>query len=706
MTTDPTSVTGLRVAFDIGGTFADVVVAIDGAVGPAGRAGALWRFKILTLPESIGEDVGACIDEAVAGAGAGDVSAIVHGTTVAANTVLEHRGAVTGVITTAGFRDELEIRRLARPGVYNVFWERNAPLVPRRLRLEVSERLRVDGSVDAPLDEAAVTQAATRLADAEIEALAIVFLHAYVNPAHERRARELARAVVGDIPICISAEVLPEVREYERASTTALNAYLTPVVTRYLSRLERALERFGQPLRIMQSNGGVMSAKRTRERPVNMIESGPAAGVLAAAAMARALKLEQVVSFDMGGTTAKACLIEGGVPIETAEGEVGAGINLTSRLSKGDGYALRVPAFDLAEVGAGGGSIAWVDDGGALRVGPQSAGAEPGPAAYGRGGNCPTITDANVLLGYMSPHAIAGGTVPIDRAAAAAVYAELQSQLELDERGIAYGVHQVGNATMARAIRAVTTERGRDPREFDLIAFGGNGAIHALSLAESLGISRVLIPLHPGLFSALGLLLADERYDFVQSVPAPLAELGEPGLDAAFAALTDRAWRESGLPPGTAVVERLVDLRYARQSSELTLSLDGLPVPGLVPALANAFHAEHERTYGYCLDREAVGVVSVRIRLGRAAATPGFEALGHAFAELEGIGNDGATRDAYFGPAHGVRSAALCSRQALRGAGRSGPLIVDEFDTAVVVPPGWHARTDSLGVIHLEREGT
>jgi len=696
----PSPESSFRVAFDIGGTFTDVVIAGPGA--------AFFRFKILTLPERVGEDVRACIESARREAPGNGVGALVHGTTVAANTVLERTGARTGLVTTAGFRDELEIRRLARPGVYDVAWERTPPLVPRRLRLEVGGRLTASGAEDRPLDRAGMGRALRRLAGQDIEALAIAFVHAYLNPAHEQAALALARAVLPGIPICISSDVLPEVREYERTSTTVLNAYLMPAVGRYLDRLEGALGDYPVPLRIMQSNGGVMSARRTRERPVGMIESGPAAGVLAAAGLARALSLARVVAFDMGGTTAKACLIENGTPLETAEGEVGAGINLAGRLSKGAGYALRVPAFDIAEVGAGGGSLAWADPGGALRVGPRSAGAVPGPAAYGRGGTEPTITDANVFLGYMSPEAIAGRGVPIDVAAARAAFEPLSSRLGLGLDACVHGVHQVANAAMSRAIRAVTTERGRDPRQFGLIAFGGSGPIHALSLADSLGITRCWVPLHPGLFSAIGLLLADERYDAVQSVPGELAAIGDETLARHLERLAARALEESGAQRARARVSRYVDLRYGRQASELTLPVPdaqprgSAPSGGLVPALTEAFHREHERTYGYRRESEPVSLVSLRVRIVVPSRATNLEALSRRFRE-RAVPVKASTRKAYFGSGHGWLLTRVLGRGNLLGAEADGPLVIEEFDTTVVVPPGWTARLDAFGNVALER---
>ncbi|HKA54146.1 MAG TPA: hydantoinase/oxoprolinase family protein [Candidatus Binatia bacterium] len=691
----------LRVAFDIGGTFTDVVIA--------GTNGRLFTYKILTLPDSIGADVGRCVADALGQQPGSHVASLVHGTTIASNAVLEGKGAVTGLITTKGFRDELEIRRLGRPGVYDVFWERTPPLIPRRRRLEVSERMRVNGEVDTPLDVNDVREALRVLRNQGVEAVAVSFLHSYVNPAHERQAAALVRELLPEVMVCASSEVLPEIREYERTSTTALNAYLMPVVNRYLNQLETQLRQYHPSLLIMQSNGGVMTAEHARRRPVHMIESGPAAGVLAAASLARELGLSQAVAFDMGGTTVKACLIEDGRPVETAEGEVGAGINIAGRLSKGAGYALRVPAYDIVEVGAGGGSLAWVDEGGALRVGPRSAGAVPGPACYGRGGTAPTITDADVVLGYMNPEKIAGGTVPIDAAAArVAIDRDLGARLGLTVQNAAYGVHQVANATMMRAIRAVTTERGRDPREFSLIAFGGAGPIHAAELAASLGIGRVYVPLFPGLFSALGLLLADLRYDYVQSVPGRLDAVDPAVLLREFDALATRVreevFREEISPAGVRL-ERFIDLRYARQSSELTLPVpESVAASGLPRVLGESFHAEHERTYGYRRENDPIAIVSLRLKATAPARSVGFRELGESFAQAaDGVGGQETSRRAYFGPPAGECETRILRRSDLVGKTLAGPLIAEEFDTTVVVPPGWQTEVDGYGNIVLKR---
>ena len=693
----------LRVAFDIGGTFTDVVIAA--------ADGRLLTYKILTLPDSVGADVGRCIADAESRRSDSIITSLVHGTTIASNAVLEEQGAETGLITTKGFRDELEIRRLGRPGVYNVFWQRTPPLIPRRRRIEVSERMTVQGEVETPLNEEEVRQAIHTLKRQGVESIAVAFLHSYVNPSHEQRAVALIREMFPEVMVCSSAEVLPEVREYERTSTTALNAYLMPVVNRYLDQVETQLQAYPPTLQIMQSNGGVMTAAHARRRPVHMIESGPAAGALAAAGLAREIGLSQAVAFDMGGTTVKACLIEDGQAVETAEGEVGAGINRAGRLSQGAGYALRVPAYDIVEVGAGGGSLAWVDDGGALRVGPRSASAVPGPACYGRGGTEPTITDANVALGYMNPGKIAGGTVPIDAAAArTAIETRLCARLHLSVQDVAFGIHQVADATMTRAIRAVTTERGRDPREFTLIAFGGSGPLHATTLADNLGMPRVYIPLFPGLFSALGLLLADIRYDYVQSVPQELDAINPAALLKEFDALVSRANQDNQDNQdeqdgqGSITYERLIDLRYKRQSSELTL-----PVPARVEAadiqrvLAESFHAAHEQTYGYRREDDTIATVSVRLKATVRTQSLSFSELGVSFSQSAEKTAQPDFRRAYFGPQQGELDTRILSRGDLVEHAVAGPLIVEEFDTTIVVPPQWQASVDAYGNIVLAK---
>jgi N-methylhydantoinase A len=694
---------GLRVAFDVGGTFTDVVIA--GADGP------ILTYKVLALPDTVGVDVGRCIHDALARYGTDKIARMVHASTVASNTVLEGKGALTGLICTRGFRDLIEIRGLQRPAIYDIFWDRIPPLVPRRRRLEVTERIMASGAVRAELDEEEVRAALHSLRAQGTEAVAVCFLHSYINPEHERRAMALVREILPEANACSSAEVLPEIREYPRASTTVLNAYLMGAVNGYLEKIERELSRYAREILMMQSNGGIMTANSARRFPVRMIESGPAAGVLAAASLAREAGLPNVVAFDMGGTTVKSCLIENGEAAETNEGEVGGGVNASSHLMKGAGYALRVPAYDIVELGAGGGSIARIEEGLLMRVGPQSAGAVPGPACYGRGGTQPTVTDANVVLGYMNPHRIAGGTVPIDaQAACSAIDAQLGRQLGVATAAAAFGVHRVVNATMARAIRSVTSERGRDPREYTMVAFGGAGPIHAAELAAGVGIGRVYVPLYPGLFSSLGLLFADLRYDGVKSVMARLDQLDGAALrshcEALVEDLRERLTREAGA--GEIRFERVIDLRYLRQDSELSFRIpDDVGAAELCTWLDRAFHTEHQRNFGYRRDGDPILAVSVRVRAIAPARSVAVRDLAASFerAARTEPRTPAQSRQAYFGPEAGEMAAQVTTRARLLDGALAGPAIIEEFDTTIVIPPGWKAELDRFANVVLSATG-
>jgi N-methylhydantoinase A len=692
-----------RVAFDIGGTFTDIVVVT------ADRR--LRTYKVLSIPENVAQEVRQPIEAVLNETGHKQLANLVHGTTIASNAVLEGKGAVTGLITTLGFRDEIEMRRLARPAVYDFLWERNPPLIPRRRRREVTERITAQGEIFTPLDVEETKEALRELQRQKIGAIAVCFINSYANPTHENRAAALAHELLPGTALCTSFEVLPEIREYERTSTTCLNAYLMPVVNRYLDSLESELADYCTALRVMQSNGGVMTSDHARRRPIYIIESGPAAGSLAAAALTRELGIDRAVSFDMGGTTVKACLIEGSAPIEKNEMEVGADANISARYSRGGGYALSIPALDIVEAGAGGGSIARIDESGALRVGPASAGAVPGPVCYKRGGINPTITDANVVLGYMNPQAIAGGTVAIDRTAAIDVIErELCPGLNLPLLEAAHGIYRVANAAMMRAIRAVTTERGRDPREYVLIAFGGAGPIHAAELAAELGMKQVYIPLFPGLFSALGLLMADVRYDYVQSIPGRLDAIDMAELLQKFEGLAARAREEfsrENIDPTVVKIERYLDLRYQRQMSEITMRVpDGVTPSALLRSLTDSFHAEHERTYGYHRDDEPVALVNLRMKALAPANSISFAELAQAFVRSASAEEPAMeTRVAYYGPKVGECLTKIVSREALLRGSLEGPVVIEEFDTTVVVPPQWTASLDKYGNITLDSAG-
>lgn len=684
----------MRVGFDIGGTFTDVIVL--------GDDGQLTTAKVLSLLDRVGEDIVTCVQRS---SSQPKVESFVHGTTIGSNAVIENKTALTGLITTHGFRDELEMRGQKRPNIYDVSWDRLPPLVPRSLRLEVRERILGNAQVERPLDMAEAQQVIQKLLDAHVEAIAVSFINAYLNPLHEQQVGKLLAEMAPRMVVCLSSDIHPEIREYERTSTTVINASLIPVVDRYLNQLEKYLLPYSDRLLIMQSNGGIMSAQMARRRPAYMIESGPAAGVLAAARLAKEVDLPQVLSFDMGGTTAKACLIENGAPLEKSGGEVGGGATMTTRLFGGGGHALRVPSLDIVEVGAGGGSIAWIDEGGALRTGPHSAGADPGPVCYGRGGHEPTVTDANVVLGYINPEAIAGATLRIDwQAAWQAIEEKIAKPLNLEVLRAAYGIAQVANAAMMRALRAVSTERGRDPRGFTLVAFGGSGPLHATALAESLGISRVVVPMYPGLFSALGLLLADYRHDYVRSVALTLDKVDPAAIFQHYEALEASARTElahEGVAPSAMRFERQIDLKYGYQVSEITLPFaTSLTAAEVRPALTKLFTEAHRQAFGYDRD-DAIELVNLRLR-ALASAGP------VRFADLVSRKTPGqhqstnAVRQAYFGPGPGSLEVAIRRREQITNA-QPGPMIIEEPDTTVVVPPAWNVSRDGYGNLLLTR---
>jgi N-methylhydantoinase A len=686
----------MRVGFDIGGTFTDVIVLRDD--------GKLETAKVLSLLDRVGEDIVACIRDSRT---SGRIDNFVHGTTIASNAVIEGTTAPTGYITTRGFRDDLEMRGERRPNLQDPHWVRTPPLVPRRLRLELSERILGDGTVERPLDVEETRQVVRTLAMQNVEAIAVCLINAYLNPAHERAVAELIRAELGaKVVVCISSDIYPQIREYERASTTVINASLIPVVGRYLDRLENDLSVYSNRLLVMQSNGGIMSSEVARQKPAYMIESGPAAGVLAAARLAQEVGLDKVLSFDMGGTTAKACLIENGIPAEKAAGEIGSAATVTTHQFYKGGHALRVPSLDIVEVGAGGGSIAWIDDGGALRVGPHSAGAEPGPVCYSRGGSRPTVTDANVVNGYMSPTAIAGTTMRIDRAAAwDAIERHIADPLGLETYAAAYGITQIANAAMMRALRAVSTERGRDPRDFALVCFGGAGPIHAAALAEEMEIGRVLVPVFPGLFSALGLLLADYRHDYIRSVVTPLAAIDPAKILESYGEMQrvarDTMQRE-GVPSEGVRFAHYVDLKYSYQLQELSILLpEGHSPEELLTILTARFRAAHEQAFGYNTD-DPIELVSLRLR---ALATVGdltFSDLAATLAPAPGAPVRSEPRAAFFGPRHGLLKTPVFHRADIAGR-QEGPLIVEEPDTTVVVPPGWAISRDHYGNLILTK---
>ena len=632
-----------------------------------------------------------------------------HGTTVAANAILEHKGALTGLITTKGFRDVLEIRNLRMPRLYDLAWTKPPPLVERHLRVVVDERVDVHGAVIRPLAAADAERAVQKLLDAGVQAIAVCLLNCFANPAHERLIKEIIQRLAPEVPLSLSSEVLPEIKEYERTSSTVINAYVMPIVARYLARLEADLAARGvrAPLLIMQSNGGLMGAAAAAAKPMHIIESGPAGGVVGAHALALASGMPNVITFDMGGTTAKAAIIERGEYSRALEYQVGGGIMTGSRLLTGAGYLLKVPAIDLAEVGAGGGSILRIDAGGSLTVGPESAGAVPGPVCYDKGGSEPTITDANLILGYINPGYLIGGELRLNaERARAAVGEKIARPLGLALEHAAYGAHQIASANMIRAIRAVSIERGRDARDYTLCAFGGNGPVFACAMAQELGMRRIIVPPSPGLFSAFGLLYADVEHHYARTFRRLLRSLDLAALAAAWQELEGDARRQlaaDGFDAAAIRIRRLASLHYQGQTFDLTVPVADGPLDAITIArLEEAFGEEHERTYGHRAGpEEPVELTEIRL-IGQGIPEhplrPQAPQAGSAVASSE---PPRPARCAYFGPATGWLGTPVLRRSDLATA-RDGPCIVEEYDATCVIPPGARASLDGLGSILIE----
>jgi len=667
------SAQGTRIGVDVGGTFTDLI-----AHDPDGTARIV---KVLSTPP----DYETAVVDAVRELAPPAVEAVVHGTTVATNAVLERRGARTGLVTTAGFRDVLELRRLRIPHMYDPFWRKPEPLVPRRLRYELGERVTADGEVLAPVRAGEVRELAGALREAGVESVAVCLLHSYRYPEHEAQVGALLREELPGVAVSLSSEILREQREYERSATTVVNAYVRPLMGRYVGAIRDGLDGAGveAPLTIMQSSGGVMTSADATYRPVLALESGPAAGVVAALALARRHG-GNAIAFDMGGTTAKASLIEGGVLSRAREYEAGGSLSTGSRLMRGAGELLRIPSIDIAEVGAGGGSIAWLDPGGGLQVGPRSAGAAPGPACYGRGGSEPTVTDANVFLGYIPAGPLASGDLSVSTELAEQALEKIAEPLELTLARTAAGVHALANARMTRALRSVSSEKGRDPRDFALIAYGGSGPVHACGLAEELGCSTVLVPALAGLFSSLGLLFA--RPEFHDVHPCHLdARTVPPGeLTAILEGL--RARIEPALESAEWVPT--VELRYGGQSWEVEIELRSLAVDEATQEdLIARFEDEHERLYG--VRGEPGSPIEIRaLRLAGLGPSAASDRLRLAGAREVAEG----TRAALFDGE--LAETPVRTRSSIGEEPEPGPLLIDEYDTTVVVRPGWTVSRD------------
>lgn len=692
-----------RVGVDIGGTFTDVAL-VDETSGRIGIA------KVPTTPRDFGQGVvqGLSIALAEHGVAAGDVSLLSHATTVVTNAILEGKGAKAMLVSTKGFRDILELRRSSRSSLYDMFQDPPGLLIPRYCRLEVNERLDAAGQIITPLVEDDIDAIIAFALANEVEAIAVSLMFSFLNDVHEAIIGERLRAALPHIPVFLSSEVLPEIREFERASTTAICAYVGPILESYLRRLEGATGKMGLPgLYVMGSSGGVFDVSEGLKMPAMAIESGPAAGVIAAALTGRQLDKPNLLSFDMGGTTAKASLIKDGVVETTSEYEVGGDGN-ANRWMNGTGHPIRVPVIDLAEVSAGGGSIAWIDPGGALKVGPQSAGAEPGPVCYDAGGTLPTVTDCNLALGYLDSNALLAGRLAIraDKAVAA-IEEHLAAPLGISVDAAASGVLNVANASMAEALRIVSVERGHDAREFSLVAFGGAGPMHAAELATELGIREVIIPPIPGGFSALGLVATDLKRDYVKTHFIALHKADKSAVAAAFGEMETAAramLTAANIPEQQWRLERSVDLRYGRQAYELSVPARmGEITQGTLDELAQLFHEKHSQTYGHHNPYEIIQVVNLRLSaIGR------FESLTLNYEATKGEEARKGSRPVWFRQVGqgGVRCDCAIYDCALLGPcdGITGPAVLEAVDATIVIPPGWRARMNATGHILMETD--
>jgi N-methylhydantoinase A len=677
---------------DVGGTFTDVVLATDG--------GRTVVRKLLTTHDDPRTAVVEGLELALADAGAApaDVARVVHGTTLATNVILERRGGRIAFVTTAGFGDLLRLGREARveEDRFDLFFTTPQPPVEHEDTFEVDERVSARGDVLIPLDPAHARSVAEQIAVVEPSAVAICFLHSYADPSHEELMAAACREVLGDAFVVTSSEVWPEQREYERAMTTVMCAYVGPVMAAYLAGLGERLAGLGVPcaVEVMESSGSVMSASLAARRPVYTVESGGAAGVTAAGAVGRLLGVGDVISFDMGGTTAKTAVVRDGRPRVVHDLQIG-GKGSFGGARAGTGFPVKVPVVDMAEVGAGGGSIAWIDAGGSLRVGPRSSGSVPGPACYGRGGDASTVTDANLLLGYVNPGGLAGG-VSLSRERAEAVLSrDVAEPLGLDLATAARAVHELANASMASALRVVTIQRGVDPRDFTLVGFGGAGPTHVTGLAETFGITSIAVPWAAGVASAVGLVTADLGVERVRTMIADVDELEPSRLEAAFAEL-EAACREE-LAGGDVTMHRSVDARYRGQAHQLVVPVDDLG------DIAAAFRKEHGRAYGVDVD-VAVELVNLRVRATRRAEKPEARAVSVDVDADASIAVRG-ERQAHLGGAFAATP--VYAWEALpAGAAIGGPVLIDAADTTVVVPPGWRATVDGWGNVLLNRGET
>jgi N-methylhydantoinase A len=680
-----------RLAADIGGTFTDVAAFDE-------KTGRLLLGKALSTPVRLVDGISHGVERA--GARYSDAATFLHGSTIAINTMIERSGAKTALLTTEGFRDVYEIGRINRPDAYNLYFRKHVPLVERALRFEVRERLTAEGEIHIPLDEASVHAACERLEAAGAEAVAVMLLHSYVNPAHEVRVKEIVRQRLPRAFVTASHELSREYREFERCSTAVANAYIGPVVSEYLRGIDEHLEHSGfrGSFLLVQSTGGLYESHQARTECVRMLESGPAAGVIGAQALCGALDLADAVAFDMGGTTAKAGVIYRGKALTTGAALIG-----------GYNHALpvQIPMMDIFEVGTGGGSIAAVDPGGALKVGPQSAGAQPGPACYGLGGTRPTVTDANLVLGRLGADRFLGGEMKLDvHAAERAIGEHIAGPLGLNVIHAADGVLRIAATAMSYAVKAVSTERGLDAAAFTLIAYGGAGPLHASAIAREIGMKRVIVPRAPGHFCAFGMLFSDLRYDFVRTWFARLAEVSFDAIEKVYDSLIAdgrKALEASGVRTQRTTVARAADMRYVGQEHPVTVDLPPETFRRRSrDALKRSFDEEHLRRYGTCAPEESAEIVSLRATVTGAMQKPPLERIARGGRSPLSSAHRG-KRKVYFAELRKSLATPTYARENLRAGNRiAGPALVEEHASTTVLLPGDRLRVDEFGNLVIE----
>jgi N-methylhydantoinase A/oxoprolinase/acetone carboxylase beta subunit len=679
-----------RLGFDIGGTFTDFVVVDD-------QTGAVASHKVLTSADDPSRAVMQGIGELLGrlNATAGELSLAIHGTTLITNALIERKGAKTALITTAGFRDVLEMGKEMRYDIYDLRMLKPEPLVPRPLRFEAVERLDKDGNVLTPLDLESVNAAIAELKAQNVETVGVCLLHSFRNAAHEQAIGEALRAALPGVTVSLSSTVAPEIREYERMNTTVSNAFVQPLFSRYVDLIQRGLAEAGSPpvLFLMLSSGGITSVETAVANPIRLLESGPAAGALVSAFYGERMGRRNLISFDMGGTTAKICLIKDGEPALTSTFEIAR----IHRFKKGSGLPVRTPSIELVEIGAGGGSIAHVDDLGLLKVGPESASSSPGPACYGFGGDQPTVTDANLLLGYLNPDFFLGGRMSLDVAAAERAVGALGEKLGLDVTTTANGIFQVVNEGMISATRVHVAERGEDPRRYMLVAFGGAGPVHAHAIVKALKAPGFICPPSAGVASALGFLTAPIAFDFGRSYIARLDRVDFAELDAIYSGMEREAaaiLATASVPDEQMTMTRSADIRHVGQGHEISVTLPQSDGTLDVEAIRQAFYAEYVRLFGHAHQDVPVEILTCRLRASGPKPRIDLETPPADPASVERARKG--SRAAYFGESGGFVETGVYERKALApGAVVPGPAIVEEVDCTIVVPPGMRAEIDA-----------